>query len=1002
LGFLLKLRSSISLKLISVIFLGMIILAVILTTISTTLIRSVFEQLYTVKLMTAAHVLLAQYSSDDFLPFIEELKTNEVFNTGVRSYLSDRLFVYEMEETGASDADAEFISAKKRLSDYRKALAGFKSDDYYSIYKRLLEVRVGTGVKNLYIIADLGIDDAYVFLFNAVFQGDTVNAENDDFGTADLKSNFPLIEQVFETGEVVLEYGGNSVMHSGALCYSYTPVLDYYGDVVAVIGVDINLQSLDSQLRSFLTLSTASVVAIAVVILLIMFIMLRRIIINPVRKLTDISSEIAEGSIYHSIPGWITGRTDEMGTLGTSFESMNISVRSIYSNINLLFESALSGKLGAHIDSSQFRGVFAQLVKKMNDTLDIIGLYFDSIPGTLVILDSEYEIAYTNRHFKETFSGIPVDLLWRKMLNDMEGDLDSLKKKFADYLQKGEYTALADFDIGERTQWFTYVCNRIVGNNGAVIVVWDNTELVLAKDQALMASKAKSDFLANMSHEIRTPMNAIIGMTSIADLSDSVERKDYAIGKIKDASHHLLGVINDILDMSKIESGKFELSPVEFDFEKMLQTVVDVISYRVDEKNQELSLYIDKSIPHTMIGDEQRLAQVIANLISNAVKFTPESGKITVQARFGGRENDICTIRITVSDTGIGISREQQARLFEPFQQAESSTSRKFGGTGLGLAISKTIVELMGGRIWIQSELGKGSTFAFTVQTKFGKVIERSLADRHVNIGNVRILAVDDDRDILLYFEELAAELGLPCDTAQSAAAAFDLIERNGEYNIYFVDWKMPVMNGLEFAETLNKTTSDQGKVIVVMISSSHWNEIEDKAKEAGVEKYLSKPLFPSAIVDMINECLGLDRRRLEEIRADYCENFAGRRILLAEDVEINREIVLALLESTQLTIDCAENGKEAVRLYSGTPEKYDLIFMDLQMPEMDGYEATRAIRALDVPSAKTVPIIAMTANVFKEDVEECLKAGMNGHVGKPIDFDEVIKKLRYYLCGER
>ena len=390
-----------------------------------------------------------------------------------------------------------------------------------------------------------------------------------------------------------------------------------------------------------------------------------------------------------------------------------------------------------------------------------------------------------------------------------------------------------------------------------------------AKNKSDAESRQKSAFLANMSHEMRTPMNAIIGMTALGKTAPGAERKDYCLTKIEDASHHLLGVINDVLDMSKIEANKFELSPTEFDFSKMIQRVVNVVNFRVDEKQQKLTVDIDKSIPEILVGDDQRLAQVITNLLGNAVKFTPERGDITLEAHLSEESDDTCTIKIAVCDTGIGISSDQQAMLFRAFTQAESSTSRKFGGTGLGLSISKSIVELMGGEIGVESEYGKGSRFEIKV--------------------------------ILEKFKESASE------------------SREADKN--------------QFAEVLDET--------------------------------------------------GL---------------FEGRRVLLAEDVEINREIVMALLEPTLLSIDCAENGAEAVSMFVESPEDYDMILMDIQMPEMDGYEATRRIRALDVPNAYTIPIVAMTANVFREDVERCKEAGMSDHIGKPIRYEEVLDKLYTYL----
>ena len=400
-------------------------------------------------------------------------------------------------------------------------------------------------------------------------------------------------------------------------------------------------------------------------------------------------------------------------------------------------------------------------------------------------------------------------------------------------------------------------------------------ELETAVKAAEDASMAKSSFLANMSHEIRTPINAIVGMTSIGAAAADVDKMKYSFGKIQDASNHLLGVINNILDMSKIEAGKFEITPVEFEFDKMLKQVINIMNFRVEEKRQKLRITIDNDIPERLYGDDQRISQVIMNLLSNAVKFTPENGTVGLDARYAGEEGGFVTLVFTVTDTGIGITPEQQKKLFQKFQQADDFTTRRYGGTGLGLSISKGILDLIGGRIWIESEFGKGSAFKFTLCLKKGS----------------KFVEID-------YTDETGTKApGQPAD--------------RGEYG-------------------------ESGK--------------------------------------------------------SY--DFNGRRVLLVEDMDINREIVQTLLEPSSIEIVCAENGAEAVNLFSGEPDKYDLIFMDLQMPVMDGYEATRHIRSLNAPNAKTIPIIAMTANVYREDVEKCLDAGMNGHIGKPFQLNEVLEML--------
>jgi PAS domain S-box-containing protein len=568
-----------------------------------------------------------------------------------------------------------------------------------------------------------------------------------------------------------------------------------------------------------------------------------------------------------------------------------------------------------------------------------------------------------------------------------------------------ETEAALDINGGDLRKYiihFTPMINSDGEIEGAMVLFHDVTDIERAREAAETASRSKSEFLSNMSHEMRTPMNAIIGMTSIGKMSGDAERKDYCLNKIEDASTHLLGVINDILDMSKIEAGKFDLSPEAFKFERMLRRAVNVINFRAEEKRQNFSVHIDKDIPEILIGDDQRLSQVITNLLGNAVKFTPECGSVRLCARLLGEEDGVCTLRIEVSDTGIGISALQQTRLFNSFEQADSSTSRKFGGTGLGLTISKSIVEMMGGRIWIESELGKGSVFAFTVRMRRGEETRQSPLDPSVRPDNMRMLAVDDAPEILEYFEAVSQRFGIACDLAAGGEGALSLIERNGPYDIYFVDFRMPGMDGIELSRRIK--ASGSGNSVVIMISAAEWSDIEADAKRAGVDKFLQKPLFPSAIADCINECLGAGaaERASAVSSAEEIDCFSDYRILLAEDVEINREIVLALLEATALSVDCAENGAEALRLFSEDPARYDMIFMDVQMPEMDGYEATRHIRALETPRAREIPIVAMTANVFREDVEKCLAAGMDDHIGKPLNFEEVLEKLRRYLSQGR
>ena len=520
----------------------------------------------------------------------------------------------------------------------------------------------------------------------------------------------------------------------------------------------------------------------------------------------------------------------------------------------------------------------------------------------------------------------------------------------------------------------------------------------LRTSEADAASQAKTFFLANMSHEMRTPMNAIIGMTTIGLSAIDTERMKYCLVKIESASKHLLGVINDVLDISKIEANKFELSPVVFEFEKMLEKVINVINFRVEERRQNFQIKIANDIPRAFIGDDQRLSQVITNLLSNAVKFTPEEGTISLEVQLITEADDMCQLQISVADSGIGISDEQKERLFYAFEQAEANTTRRYGGTGLGLPISKSIVEMMGGEIWVESQPGHGSTFSFTVSLRRGADKQKRQLDDSVRWENIRIIIVDDEAETRELFTDTLQSLGMTCDVAESGEEAAEMMAQGEEYNILFIDWKLPGINGVELAK-LARVESEQTPVIV-LLSSAYWNEIADDAQDADIDAFLQKPLMRSDIIDTLSEYIGAGKVAEHSEGNKGPGNYCGSVILLAEDVEINREIVLTLLEPTGLEIDCAENGLQAVSMFQAAPERYGMIFMDVQMPEMDGYAATRAIRNLELPKSATIPIIAMTANVFREDIEKCLDAGMSGHIGKPFGLDSVLDQLQRYLPG--
>jgi len=585
--------------------------------------------------------------------------------------------------------------------------------------------------------------------------------------------------------------------------------------------------------------------------------------------------------------------------------------------------------------------------------------------------------------------------IMQKIVFSMQSEIKTIAKN----VTKGNlsYRAQTDKYPGEWHE-VAILLNTLIGTIESYVTAMKTIEVEReqALKQATAASRAKSDFLASMSHEMRTPMNAIIGMTAIGKKADDMEKKNYTLNKIEEASSHLLNVINDVLDMAKIEADKLELSPIEYNFERMLQKVLTIVNFKVDEKQQRLTWNIDKNVPRFLIGDEQRLAQVITNLMSNAVKFTPEGGEISLEVFLVFETEGNCELRIEVKDSGIGISAEQKERLFRAFEQAEGGTCRQYGGTGLGLTISKRIIELMGGNIWVESELGKGATFIFTAKARRCDKSLGSMLAPGVNWKNVRIMAVDDIAETRDQIQDIFWQLDINCDVAADAFEACRIIEERGAYDIYFIDWRMPGMDGLELTRKIRESTASKLSV-VIMITAMDWEQIREEALQAGVKKCLLKPLTSSTIIDCVNETFGISDEITDNNTISIGE-FGGKNILIVEDVEINREILITLLEGTGLAIDCAENGEEALTMIGATLDKYDLVFMDVQMPIMNGLEATRRIRALPERQRGRLPIIALTANVFSNDIKDCLAAGMDDHLGKPFAIDRVMEKLRAYL----
>ena len=524
----------------------------------------------------------------------------------------------------------------------------------------------------------------------------------------------------------------------------------------------------------------------------------------------------------------------------------------------------------------------------------------------------------------------------------------------------------------------------------------------LAKNQALsdalksaeQANRAKTAFLSNMSHEIRTPMNAIIGLDSLAlrNTELPVETKDY-LEKIGDSARHLLGLINDILDMSCIESGRIVLRHEEFSFRRMLEQINTMVMSQCKEKGLIYECNITGGVADFYIGDDMKLKQVLINILSNAIKFTDAPGRIDLSVERTNVFDDHSTLKFVIKDTGIGMDEAFIPKIFESFTQEDSTRNNKYGSTGLGMAITKSIVELMNGTISVESKKGEGTAFTVIITLKN---CEHAIGcSGHVSAKDMRVLVVDDEEVAAEHARLVLQEAGIKADIAFNGADALNMLEtahtRQEHYNLVLLDWKMPEMDGIEVSRQIRKRYDNETTVII--LTSFNWDEIAEDAYHAGVDSFLAKPLFASNVVDEFERIARKNNLGLlkEKPRADL----SGKRVLLAEDMEINAQIMTEVLAVKDVVTEWASNGRKAVEMFEKSEEfYYDAILMDVRMPEMDGLEATQAIRAADRRDAPAVPIIAMTANAFDEDVQRSLQVGMNAHLSKPVEPERLYQTL--------
>ena len=648
-------------------------------------------------------------------------------------------------------------------------------------------------------------------------------------------------------------------------------------------------------------------------------------------------------------------------------------------------------------DEIMFRdSLFSDLSQNVNDVFVILEEKTDEVVYVTPNIDSVLGVKEEDvKKDITTIDGINVDRLIASNLMELN------KKDKISWTQ--EYL---NNDIGEtRYLEITAYHTEFGSLKRIVIVISDRSEerklqnaLSASLEIAKNANAAKSNFLANMSHDIRTPMNAIVGYSTLLMKDADDKNKVIEIGKkITYSSQHLLSLINDVLDMSKIESGRTSLNSDKVDVSEVINNISEIVLVQTKSKKQSFEIKTKGNIPSYIYADKLRLTQILLNLLSNAVKYTEKNGTISLVVEGYGNNGQTCHLRFIVSDNGQGMSREFIEKIFEPFSRETNSMTNKIQGTGLGMSITKSIIDLMGGTIDIQSEPGKGSVF--TVDLIFSVPLDENDDNFFADHEITRVLVGDDEIDVTENIQSILSDAGLECDAAigglESVDKATRAYEDNNSYDVIILDWKMPDMDGVECVRRIRK---EIGKDVPIFVLSSYdVSEIEDEAKKAGVDLFLPKPFFLSNFQRVLDTYYQNKANTEEE--ENNSNDFSGVKILVAEDNEINAEIITELLDSIGIKCVIAEDGLEALRVFTEeSPDEFDMIFMDIQMPIMDGYESARRIRASNNTRAKSIPIIAMTANAFEDDVKASMASGMNAHISKPIDFERlksIIKSFR-------
>jgi two-component system sensor histidine kinase/response regulator len=770
----------------------------------------------------------------------------------------------------------------------------------------------------------------------------------------------------------------------------YSRGIDVIGQKIAIIKIYYDFEALNKETRLSVIIFMTLLLTTLILMSALLNFMLSRFVIRPVTLLHNAINKVQKGHLGETVA---LPFSDQIGKMGAAFNEMSVE----------LYESQEEIKKA----EEKYRSIFEKAtVGIYQSTADEKGRFLTFNPAFAQIMgyaSSEAVIKNITDIRSQVYVN-PDDGTTLQQLLERTGSVQGFETQF--YRKDGNV-----IDVSMNVHVVRDENNNILHYEGILEDITEKkqaSQLRIAKEAAEAATQAKSDFLANMSHEIRTPMNAIIGMTYLALKTDLTPKQYDYLKRIEVSAKSLLGVINDILDFSKIESGKLDIEQVEFFLAETLDNVANIIIVKTQEKEHlEVILDLDSRVPPFLLGDSLRLGQVLINLCDNAIKFT-EKGEIVLSTELLEQSDTQVSLQFSVRDTGIGMSGEQIDTLFQPFTQADTSTTRKYGGTGLGLVISKRLVEMMGGKIWIESKVGQGSSFFFTAI--FGKSEKTDIKPIELppDLKGLRVLVVDDNttsRNVLKGMLESFSFDVTPAASGEDGLKELEITAEDHPYDLVLMDWKMPGINGIETSKRIKNHPGLSKIPTIIMITAYGREEIVRQADHVGLEGFMIKPFNPSTLFDTIMQTFNRDSLKLirppapEDKMTRKLKSIQGAQILLVEDNVINQLVAQEILEEAGLVVTIANDGREAVTLVR--EKKFDAVLMDVQMPVMDGYQATREIRK--DPQFRELPIIAMTAHAMTGDKEKSLEAGMNYHVTKPINPKELFSTLLIWIKpGER